>query len=205
MLLIGLTGGIGSGKSTVARLLADHGLPIVDADQIARDIVEPGQPALAELVDVFGPEVLLDSGALNRAELAARAFATPEATAKLNAITHPRIQAETTKKFAQAQLAGHKAVVYDMPLLIDNGLHLGMSLTVVVHADVNKRIERLKTYRNMPEADARSRIAAQIDDATRLAAADVVIDNNGAEAELAPQVAALIAKIDELAAEKQGD
>ena len=203
MLLIGLTGGIGSGKSTVADLLKERGLPIVDADQIARDIVEPGQPALLELADAFGADILNPDGSLNRGELAARAFATPEATAKLNSITHPRIQAETTKAFAEAQLAGHNAVIYDMPLLVDNGLHAGMSMTVVVDVAVNKRVQRLTNYRNMPEADARARIAAQIDDSTRLAAADVIIDNNGEVADLIPLVDALVAKIQALAAQRQ--
>ena len=98
---IGLTGGIGSGKSTVARMLSDHNIPIIDADLIARSIVEPGTPALAELVDAFGSDILHPDGSLYRAELARRAFATPETTSLLNTITHPRIQAETSRQFAQ--------------------------------------------------------------------------------------------------------
>lgn len=103
---IGLTGGIGSGKSTVARMLSDHNIPIIDADRIARSIVEPGTPALAELVDAFGSDILHPDGSLHRAELARRAFATPETTSLLNTITHPRIQAETSRQFAQAEAAG---------------------------------------------------------------------------------------------------
>ena len=108
---IGLTGGIGSGKSTVARMLSDHNIPIIDADRIARSIVEPGTPALAELVDAFGSDILHPDGSLRRAELARRAFATPEATSLLNTITHPRIQAVTSRQFAQAEAAGQPRVV----------------------------------------------------------------------------------------------
>ena len=176
---IGLTGGIGSGKSTVARMLSDHNIPIIDADRIARSIVEPGTPALAELVDAFGSDILHPDGSLRRAELARRAFATPEATSLLNTITHPRIQAETSRQFAQAEAAGQPRVVYDMPLLIDNGLHTGMDLVIVVHADEDIRIRRLMRHRGLDEADIRRRIASQIDEATRLRAADIILDNNG--------------------------
>lgn len=192
---IGLTGGIGSGKSTVARMLSDHNIPIIDADRIARSIVEPGTPALAELVDAFGSDILHPDGSLRRAELARRAFATPEATSLLNTITHPRIQSETSRQFAQAEAAGQPRVVYDMPLLIDNGLHTGMDLVIVVHADEDIRIRRLMRHRGLDEADIRRRIATQIDEATRLRAADIILDNNGTEAHLRNQVAKLIGKI----------
>ena len=153
---IGLTGGIGSGKSTVARMLSDHNIPIIDADRIARSIVEPGTPALAELVDAFGSDI---------------------------------------RHFAQAEAAGQPRVVYDMPLLIDNGLHTGMDLVIVVHADEDIRIRRLMRHRGLNEADIRRRIASQIDEATRLRAADIILDNNGTEAHLRNQVAKLIGKI----------
>ena len=185
---IGLTGGIGSGKSTVARMLSDHNIPIIDADRIARSIVEPGTPALAELVDAFGSDILHPDGSLRRAELARRAFATPEATSLLNTSTHRR-------QFAQAEAAGQPRVVYDMPLLIDNGLHTGMDLVIVVHADEDIRIRRLMRHRGLDEADMRRRIASQIDEATRLRAADIILDNNGTEAHLRNQVAKLIGKI----------
>lgn len=108
---VGLTGGIGSGKTTVARLLTEAGLPVIDADRIAREIVEPGQPALAELAEEFGQEILRSDGFLNRKKLAERAFATPEATARLNAITHPRIKQRTNDHFATLQEAGHTIAV----------------------------------------------------------------------------------------------
>ncbi|RNE48308.1 dephospho-CoA kinase [Corynebacterium alimapuense] len=195
MFKIGLTGGIGSGKTTVADLLHSQGLKIVDADQIARDIVEPGAPALAELAQTFGADIIHPDGTLNRAELAARAFVDQEHTGLLNGITHPRIHEETQRQFAHAEATGEAAVVYDMPLLVDNGLHTGMDLVVVVDVDVDKRIRRLVEWRGLAESDARRRIDAQIDDQIRLAAADVVIDNNGALEALAPQVDALVARI----------
>lgn len=195
MLRIGLTGGIGSGKTTVADLLRSHGLPIIDADLIARDIVKPGQPALAELAQAFGHDILNVDGSLNRSLLASRAFVDAEHTELLNSITHPRIQAETARRFAAAEAAGEKAVVYDMPLLVDNGLHQAMDLVVVVDVDAEKRVARLVAWRGLTEEDARRRLDAQISDEERLAAADVVIDNNGNLESLDRQVADLIERI----------
>lgn len=195
MIKVGLTGGIGSGKSTVAGMLAEHGIPVIDADLIAREIVEPGQPALRELAEAFGEEVLHADGSLNRAELAGRAFVDEEHTLLLNSITHPRIRAETERRFAAAEQDGAGSVIYDMPLLVDNGLHTGMDLTVVVDVDVETRIARLVSSRGLDEQDARRRIAAQIDDETRRAAADVIIDNNGGLDALAPQIELLMVRI----------
>ena len=199
--MIGLTGGIGSGKSTVARhlaellglaQLAEHGFPVVDADQLAREVVEPGQPALAELAEAFGQDVLHDDGSLNRPELAARAFVDKEHTELLNSITHPRIRQLREQRFRQAADAGADAVVYDMPLLVEQGVDKHMDLTVVVDVDVEERIRRLVSTRGLTEEDARRRIAAQVDDAERLAAADVVIDNNGPVEALGEQVEQLV-------------
>lgn len=189
---VGLTGGIGSGKSTVARMLADEGFPVVDADQIAREIMEPGSPVLVEVADVFGADLIDDKGVLDRGELARRAFASTEQTAKLNAITHPAIRAESNRRFDAAEAAGERAVIYDMPLLVDLGLNGEMDLTVVVDVDVDERVRRLVDKRGLAEPDARARIAQQVDDATRLAAADVVIDNNGPQEALTPQVENLV-------------
>lgn len=195
---IGLTGGIGSGKSTVAGMLADAGFAVVDADKIARQIMEPGSPVLHEVADVFGADLIGPDGALNRGELARRAFASKEETAKLNAITHPAIRAEANRQFAEAEARGERAAVYDMPLLVDLGLDKDMDLTVVVDVDVDERVRRLVESRGLDESDARSRIAQQIDDETRRAAADIVIDNNGPLENLAPQVAELVEKINDL-------
>lgn len=189
---VGLTGGIGSGKSTVARMLGDEEFLVVDADQIAREIMEPGSPVLDKVAEIFGADLIDDTGALNRGELARRAFASKEQTEKLNAITHPAIRAESNRRFDAAEAAGEPAVIYDMPLLVDLGLDEEMDLTVVVDVDVDERVRRLVDKRGLAERDARARIAQQVDDATRLAAADVVIDNNGPQEALAPQVERLV-------------
>ena len=192
---IGLTGGIGSGKSTVAKLLAEAGFKVVDADQIAREIMEPGSPVLDDVADAFGADVIREDGTLDRGKLAGRAFVDKRATEKLNSITHPAIRAESERRFADAEAAGEPAVVYDMPLLVDIGMHRDMDLTVVVDVDADERVRRLVSSRGLDEADARARIAQQIDDATRKAAADVIIDNNGAIDALSPQVDELIARL----------
>lgn len=187
MITIGLTGGIGSGKSTVSSRLAELGAFIVDADLVAREIVEPGQPALAELADAFDG-VLNPDGTLNRAELARQVFATPEATEKLNAITHPRIRARTEELFKQGRESGAQVLVYDMPLLIENGEVDKVDHVLVVDAPDELRIDRLVQHRGLDENDARRRIAAQIDRVTRLNAADTVLDNSGTVEQLLEQV-----------------
>ncbi|WP_295806516.1 dephospho-CoA kinase [uncultured Corynebacterium sp.] len=195
MKLIGLTGGIGSGKSTVAQLLEEQGWVLVDADRIARDIVEPGQPALAELAEAFGEDILRADGTLDRGLLASRAFASREKTDLLNSITHPRIHEETQARFDAARRAGEEFVVYDMPLLVDNGLHKDMDATIVVDVDVEERVRRLVEFRGLEEDDARRRIAAQIPDDVRRAAADVIIDNNGPREALDAQVAEVVEEL----------
>lgn len=194
---IGLTGGIGSGKSTVAKLLAEHGFIVVDADKIAREIMEPGSPVLDDVAAAFGDDLINEDGSLDRGELARRAFVDKQSTEKLNSITHPAIRSESERQFAAAEAAGEPAVVYDMPLLVELGMHRDMDLTVVVDVDAEERVRRLTDSRGLDEADARARIAQQIDADTRTAAADVIIDNNGAEADLKPQVERLIKRIRE--------
>lgn len=195
MKLIGLTGGIGSGKSTVAALMAEQGFTIIDADRIARDIVEPGMPALAELARAFGEDILNEDGTLNRGLLAQRAFSDEKRTQLLNGIMHPRIDEETQQRFESARANGEQVVIYDMPLLVDKGLHEGMDQTVVVDVDVETRVKRLVEHRGLDEEDARRRIAAQIDDDARLAVADIIIDNNGSLEDLKPQVKSLVDKL----------
>lgn len=192
---IGLTGGIGSGKSTVARMLAERGFAVVDADELAREVVEPGRPALAQLVEAFGEGIVLADGSLNRGELARRAFSSQEGTELLNAVTHPAIRELTAERFAQAEAAGERWVVYDMPLLVDLGLHREMDLTVVVTVPEEVRIRRLVATRGMDEEDARARVAKQIPEQERLRAADVVIDNAGSPADLSEKVDALVARL----------
>ena len=192
---IGLTGGIGSGKSTVAAMLAEAGFRVVDADKIARQIMEPGSPVLAKVAEEFGHDVLNQDGTLDRAELARRAFVDKESTQRLNAITHPAIRAESNRQFIQAETDDAPVAVYDMPLLIELGLNKDMDLTVVVDVDAEERVKRLVTSRGLDEADARARIKQQIDDGARKAAADWVIDNNGPVENLAPQVERLIESV----------
>lgn len=187
MLLIGVTGGIGSGKSTVSQRLAELGARVVDADQLAREIVEPGQPALAELAEAF-EGILKEDGTLNRSELARQAFATKDKIELLNSITHPRIAELTQLRFEQARAEGVDVLVYDMPLLIENGEYKQMDRVVVVDAPDELRVSRLVDFRGLDADDARARIAAQIDRESRLAVADIVLDNSGIEAELLAQV-----------------
>lgn len=175
---IALTGGIGSGKSTVSRLLAEKGAIIVDADAIAREIVEPGEPALAEIVDAFGPEVIDDDGRLRRARLAEIVFGDPEALARLNAITHPRIAARSAELLASAP--ANAVVVYDMPLLVEQGPEAlaGWDAILVVDAPDDVRLERL-CERGLDRDDAERRMMAQASRQARLDVADHVIDNSG--------------------------
>jgi len=176
MIRVGLTGGIGSGKSTVARLLAEHGALVIDADQIAREVVEPGQPALTEIAERFGPDVITTDGSLDRAALAAIVFADAAALADLNAITHPRIAARTAQLIAAAP--DDAVVVYDMPLLVENDLAEGWDHVIVVEADREVRVRRL-IERGLDEADIEARMSRQASDEQRRAVADVVIDNSG--------------------------
>ena len=185
MLKVGLTGGMGSGKSTVARRFAELGAAIIDADQIARDVVEPGEPALAELAEAFGEGILLDDGSLNRGELAKRAFVSAEKTELLNSITHPRIEQRTEEQF---NAAGDAIIVFDSPLLIEMGQSDAQDLVVVVHTPVEVRLDRLVESRGVDREDAKQRIAKQISDDKRLQFADVVLENSGIEEDLVRQV-----------------
>lgn len=185
MLKVGLTGGMGSGKSTVARRFAELGAVIIDADQIARDVVEPGEPALAELAEAFGEGILLDDGSLNRGELAKRAFVSAEKTELLNSITHPRIEQRTEEQF---HAAGDAIIVFDSPLLIEMGQSEAQDLVVVVHTPVEVRLDRLVESRGVDREDAKQRIAKQISDDKRLQFADVVLENSGTEEDLVRQV-----------------
>ncbi|MEO3935494.1 dephospho-CoA kinase [Dermatophilaceae bacterium Soc4.6] len=177
MLRIGLTGGIGSGKSTVARLLEEHGAQVVDADAVARQVMEPGEATLAAVAARFGAEVLRVDGTLDRAGLAAIVFPDPRALAALDAITGPAIAERVAA--SRAQVPADRVSVFDMPLLVERRLWVHEHLTVVVGADAETRVRRLVDQRGLPEADARHRIAAQATDEQRRAAADAWMDNDG--------------------------
>ncbi|RBY76705.1 dephospho-CoA kinase [Geodermatophilus sp. TF02-6] len=185
MLRIGLTGGIGSGKSTVSGLLAARGARVVDADRIAREVVEPGTPGLDAVVVAFGPDVLTADGALDRPALAAVVFADPQARARLDAIVHPLVRARAAELVAAAP--PDAVVVQDVPLLVETGQAASYDLVLVVEADLETRVQRLLA-RGLGEADARARIAAQATDEQRRAVADVVLDNSGSVEDLAAQV-----------------
>ena len=178
VMLIGLTGGIGAGKSTVAQLFEERGVPIVDADAIARDVVKPGEPALAELVEYFGDSILGADGELNRGKLAEVAFADAESHEALNAIMHPAISAETSKRI-DALRADHPVIVHDVPLLVEAGLAGNYDLTVLVDTPAEVRLQRLTELRGMDPEDAKKRIAAQATDEQRRAVCDVALDNSG--------------------------
>lgn len=189
VLRVGLTGGIGAGKSTVSKVLAELGAVIVDADLIAREVVEPGTPGLAALVDAFGDGILHDDGSLNRQALAEKAFGSDDSRTLLNSILHPRIGARTAELVDGAPVDA--IVVQDIPLLVEGRMGPAFNLVVVVHVDEDERIRRLVELRGMSEADARSRIAAQASDDQRRAAADVLLDNSGAPERIRDQARAL--------------
>lgn len=185
MLLVGLTGGIGSGKSEVTRRLAARGAVIVDADLIAREVVEPGSPGLARVVEAFGPQVLAADGSLDRDALAAVVFGDDDARRRLNGIVHPLVGARTLELIAAAGKADpHAVVVNDVPLLVESGLADRYEVVIVVAAEPQTQLQRLVEQRGMAEADARARIAAQAPLADKLAVADIVITNEGDLAEL---------------------
>lgn len=192
MLLVALTGGIASGKSFVARRLAEHGAVVVDADQVAREVVEPGEPALAAIAEEFGPGVIAADGSLDRAALGAIVFRDPEGRTKLNAITHPAVLERSRARFDAAGAADPDAiVVYDIPLLVEAGRAEEFDLVVVVQASEENRIARMVELRGMTREEAVGRIRSQATDAERLAIADVVIDADGTPDETLAQADAL--------------
>lgn len=178
--LLALTGGIASGKSTIATMLAERGAVVVDADAIVRDVQSPGSPVLAAIVAEFGGDVLRPDGSLDRPVLGARVFGHPERLATLNALVHPAVREESQRRFRAAFDADADAVVvYDVPLLAESRGTGEWDLVVVAHAPAEQRVQRLVSQRGFTEADARARIAAQVGDDERLALADVVIDTAG--------------------------
>ncbi|MFF2628205.1 dephospho-CoA kinase [Kitasatospora griseola] len=177
MLRIGLTGGIGAGKSEVSRQLAALGAVIVDSDLIAREVVAPGTPGLAAVVAEFGPGVLLPDGTLDRPALGRIVFGDPARLAALNAIVHPLVRARSAE--LEAAAGPDAIVVHDVPLLAENGLAPLYDLVVVIDVPDAERLRRLTALRGMPEDEARARMAAQATREDRLAVADLVLDNSG--------------------------
>jgi dephospho-CoA kinase len=187
VLLVGLTGGIGSGKSTVARLLERRGAVVIDADQLAREAVAKGSPGFDRVVEVFGEGVLTPDGDLDRSALAATIFSDPARKATLEAIVHP----EVARRFGEqvdALRSTDRVVVYVTPLLVELGLAPAFDVVVVVTASPHLRVSRVASGRNLSPDDVRSRMATQATDEQRMEVADVLVDNDGSLAELEPQV-----------------
>ncbi|MFJ6388654.1 dephospho-CoA kinase [Streptomyces sp. NPDC091972] len=176
MLKVGLTGGIGAGKSEVSRLLVEHGAVLIDADRIAREVVAPGTPGLAAVVAAFGEDVLAEDGSLDRPRLGSIVFADPDRLAVLNSIVHPLVGARSRE--LESAAADDAVVVHDVPLLAENALAPLYDLVVVVDASPETQLDRLVRLRGMTEQDARARMAAQATREKRLEIADVVIDND---------------------------
>jgi dephospho-CoA kinase len=185
VLRIGLTGGIGSGKSTVSALLAARGAVVIDADRLAREVVEPGTPGLTAVVEAFGDGVLTADGSLDRRALAAVVFRDPEALRRLDGIVHPLVRVRATELAAAAP--ADAVVVNDVPLLVESGQAGAYDLVLVVETAPELRVERL-VGRGLTEDDARARIATQASDEQRRAVADVLLDNSGTPEELTAQV-----------------
>lgn len=198
MLKVGLTGGIGAGKSEVSRLLVSYGAVLVDADKIAREVVEPGTPGLYAVVDAFGPGVLTADGRLDRPKLGALVFADDDKRATLNAIVHPLVRARSVE--LESAAGEEDIVVHDVPLLVESELTGLYDMVVVVDASPGTQLDRLVRLRGMAESEARSRMAAQATRERRTAAADVVIDNDGPLEKLEPQVRAVWEQLVERAA-----
>jgi dephospho-CoA kinase len=191
--IFGLTGNIGAGKSTVARMLARHGVPVIDADQVARDVVQPGQPALREIAARFGDGVLQADGSLDRKALGALVFADAGERKALNAIVHPRIAQEAAARIAALAGAGHRAAIYEAALIVENGLDRGLDGLIVVTAPEELQLARLRLRDGLSEAQARARLAAQLPAAEKVKRATFVIENHGSTSDLEAQVTKLLA------------
>lgn len=195
MRVFGLTGGLASGKSTVAKRLRALGVQVLDADEIAREVVVPGSDGLAAVVEAFGPPVLAADGSLDRAKLAERVFNDPAERGRLNAILHPRIGAATATKLDELRAHGADLVCYEAALLVENGLVDAFRPLVVVAVPEDVQVARAMARDASTEGQARARIAAQMPLATKIAAADFVIDNGGAEADTVRQTDLTLAKV----------
>ncbi|HEX9095194.1 MAG TPA: dephospho-CoA kinase [Candidatus Dormibacteraeota bacterium] len=190
MRVLGLTGGIGSGKSMVAQMFARLGAAVIDADQVAREVVEPGQPALEEIAATFGPDVLLTDGRLDRPKLAEIIFADPVERARLDAITHPRIRTRMDE-LIKARRSGPGVLIVDIPLLYENGRRTAVEKVIVVWVDPETQLRRIRQRDGISAEAARQRIAAQMPLDAKRARADHVIDNSGTREDTRRQVEAI--------------
>ena len=199
MFLIGLTGGIASGKSTVAKLLASYGAETIDADQVARDVVAPGSEGLSEVIKEFGSEVLMESGELDRVVLGRIVFEEPSKRKRLEEMLHPLIKQRTNQLLAEAS---SPVVVYAVPLLVEANVDYPFDMILTVEAGVANQIERMVRSRGLSEEDAMKRISAQASESARRERADMVIDSSGSREQLEKQIALLWPKIEQAASEK---
>lgn len=200
MLLVGLTGGLGAGKSTAAAMLAERGAIVIDADELARRAVEPGSVGLGRVVEAFGPDVLAPDGSLDRAALARLVFPDEERRRALESIVHPEVFRLFSEE-VERRRDSDDVVVFDVPLLMETGLDEGCDLVVVVHASPDRQMDRAG-HRGLDEEEARARIAAQLDPEERRARADVVLDNDGDLRELQQQVDELWERLEREAARR---
>jgi dephospho-CoA kinase len=198
MLMVGLTGGIGAGKSTVAARLAERGALVIDADAIAREVVEPGMPALEKLVERFGPEILQSDGTLDRPALAAIAFVDDDTRKELEGITHPAIGDLFLRRVAEAPVGS--VVIHDVPLLVESKRGFEYAAVIVVEAPLELRLDRLEA-RGVPREDARRRIGLQASDEDRRKVATWVVDNAGAVEQLNRQVDDIWTELEQMASE----
>lgn len=195
MLTVGLTGSVASGKSTVARVWAEAGVPVVSADELARRVVEPGSPGLDEVVEAFGEEVVAPDGSLDRGALRKRVFRDDEARRNLEAILHPRIEALRRRWIEERRREGAPLVVAEIPLLFEVGLDDAFDVTVVVHAGREECLRRLVEDRGLDEDEARRMIDAQLDPEEKRRRADVVLENDGTVAELEERARGLLERL----------
>jgi len=195
MFKLGLTGGIATGKSTVSNYFKELGIPVLDADVIAREVVMPGEPALADIVAIFGDDMLQSDGTLNRAALGAKVFGRPTALSKLNAITHPRIQARMRQQIEELAAQDVAMVVLDVPLLIEGNNAINADAIMVVAVPENIQLERLMARNKLTQLDAQARIDSQLPLTNKIAVADYVIDNAGTIAQTTAQVDAVLQQI----------
>ena len=195
--LVGLTGGIAAGKSTVSALLREAGVPIIDADLLAREVVEPGSSALQAIVKQFGPQILKPDGTLNRSGLGQIVFSDCDALGALNAITHPAILERARSRFDDLKGSGHPWCVYEAALIIENNLSLPLDLLIGVLCTPEEQIRRLRARNGLNEEQARARLAAQVDNDARVKVCDVLIRNDSDHEALIRKVSALKADLDQ--------
>jgi dephospho-CoA kinase len=193
--VLGLTGGIATGKSTFAAALRARGVPVLDADAVARTVVAPGEPALAEIARAFGPQVLGPDGALDRRRLGALVFADPEARRRLERITHPAVRAAVAAETARLAAQGHALAFYDVPLLFEVGLDRDLDCVVVVYAPREVQRERLVRRDGLTPAEADARLAAQLDIEEKARRADIVVENVAGAEDLGPKADRILADL----------